>query len=180
MNNECRIKRATVEDAEILAELGKRTYLQHFSSIWGVERLQGYLQENYAPDVIAAQLADPRHCSFLIASIAQRQVGLAKLNWNRPVPTTHSPAPELERLHIDAPFTGRGIGTLLLKSSLLLVQEQQQNELWLQVPTGNDAARRFYRRHGFASIGKIPFSTDVTQTELVVMIFNLAAAARTK
>ncbi len=71
-------------DARLLAELGQRTYLQHFSAIWGVEKLQAYLLEHYSPDTISAQLADIQNHSFLIASVADRPVGFVKINWNRP------------------------------------------------------------------------------------------------
>lgn len=175
----CQIHRATVEDADILSELGKRTYLQHFSSIWGVDKLQRLLVERFATDTLTQQLADTQHTGFLIASIAERPVGFAKINWAVPDPAVGRPGAELQKLYVDAKLTGRGIGERLLKSALLLAREQPEDVLWLQVLDENDAAQRFYRRHGFITIGQVPFNTDVIQTAMNVMIFNLAVVAAT-
>lgn len=165
-----------------MADLGKRTYLQHFSSVWGVAELQDYLQEHFAPDTLTAQLADTQYRDFLIASIAGQPVGFVKINWQEQEPTLGQSGAELERLCIDARFTGRGIGALLLKSSLILAKELNQDELWLRVLAENDGAQRFFRRYGFATIGHVPFNTDAQKTALVVMVLSLAAVGdpRTK
>ena len=116
----CSIRRATVEDADTLAELGKRTYLQYFSSIWGPERLRSYLVEQYAADKLASELADTQYNGFLIASIGKQPAGFLKINWQQHEPMTRRPGAELQKLYVDARFGNRGIGTRLLKSSLIL------------------------------------------------------------
>lgn len=175
MNQHCQIHRATVEDAEVLAELGQRTYLQHFSSIWGVDKLRSLLSEHFSPETLAGELADTQNSSFLIASLAGRAVGFARLNWGVPDPASGRAGAELQKLYVDTTLTGQGIGGRLLKSGMVLAKEQHEDVFWLQVLADNDNAQQFYRRHGFVTIGQVPFSTDVIQTAMIVMVMNLAS-----
>jgi GNAT superfamily N-acetyltransferase len=73
-----------------------------------------------------------------------------------------------EYLHMDCLFVrsarrGAGVGASLLHSVLELAQELGHHEVQWQTPQWNDAASRFYRRHGAFAQRKLRFALGVTE-----------------
>ena len=54
------IRRATIADSSLLAELGARTFRDSFGSANTPGDMAKYLSESFSPSIQAAELADPR------------------------------------------------------------------------------------------------------------------------
>ena len=65
---------------------------------------------------------------------------------------------------------------MLLKSVADLASRRCEL-LWLDVLKSNVGAQRFYANHGFQVLGEIPFSTDLMQSGMFVMVRLLTADA---
>ncbi|MEA3539781.1 MAG: GNAT family N-acetyltransferase [Pseudomonadota bacterium] len=61
---------------------------------------------------------------------------------------------ELLLIAVDPLRSGQGIGTELLRRSIGLAKRAHVRRMFLEVRTGNSAARGLYERHGFICVGQ--------------------------
>lgn len=64
--------------------------------------------------------------------------------------------PYLKRFGVDPAIVGQGLGTLLLDGIERELLSRQCRDLFLLVSDFNLDAQRFYQRHGYREIGRIP------------------------
>jgi ribosomal-protein-alanine acetyltransferase len=63
---------------------------------------------------------------------------------------------EIVSLAVDPEFRRRGIGRALLRSAIRQTSRRSARSVRLMVRVDNTSAAKFYRDHGFRSIGRIP------------------------
>ena len=66
MSGSIHIRRGTVEDYEVLADLGKRTFREAFANQNTPADMEAYLERSFAPAKIRRELEDPA-AIFLLA-----------------------------------------------------------------------------------------------------------------
>lgn len=77
---------------------------------------------------------------------------------SRPPPCVTGPAPlELSRLYLRVDTIGTGLGADFMRALHDEARRRGSRTLWLVVYSGNDKARAFYRRWGFADVGFTDF-----------------------
>jgi hypothetical protein len=92
------IRRATDNDAPLLAELGARTFSDTFAGQNTPEDMAAYLAASFGPELQRAELADPRNI-FLIAEDEGVAIGYAHLRAGEPPACVSGSKPiELSRL----------------------------------------------------------------------------------
>lgn len=64
--------------------------------------------------------------------------------------------PYLKRFGVDPAFGGKGLGSFLLDSLERELLSQQRRDLFLLVSDFNLDAQRFYQRHGYREVGRVP------------------------
>ncbi|MGH9882273.1 MAG: GNAT family N-acetyltransferase, partial [Pyrinomonadaceae bacterium] len=102
------IRRATVADAGLLAELGARTFSETFAAANKSEDMAAYLMTSFSPAKQTEELVDPQS-RFLIAECEQEAVGYAKLQESEPPDCVTGCQPiELVRLYVAQEWLGRG------------------------------------------------------------------------
>jgi hypothetical protein len=69
------IRLATAADAQLLAELGARTFSETFAADNTPEDMAAYLAVSFGPTLQAAELAEP-HSLFLIAEVEEPPAGM--------------------------------------------------------------------------------------------------------
>jgi ribosomal protein S18 acetylase RimI-like enzyme len=74
--------------------------------------------------------------------------------------------PYLELLAVFPEAQGRGVGAAVLGA--LQRAAAHEGNLWAMVSAFNENARRFYRRHGFAEIGRVPALVRPGHDELLL------------
>lgn len=79
--------------------------------------------------------------------------------------------PEAELLKITVARNERqkGLGTCLLEALLGELREQAYNSLFLEVRAGNEAALRFYGKHGFRQVGRRPGYYDEPADDALIL-----------
>src|SRR5215510_2174289 len=103
------IRAATAADAETLTELAWRTFHDAFAPMNSPENMEAYMSDNFTPQKISTQIADPR-AAFLIAEIEAAPVAFAKLYDGYVPDCVGGAAPiELERFYVDRQFHGQGV-----------------------------------------------------------------------
>lgn len=147
----------TSQDANLLADLGWRTFEEAFGADNSPEDMAAFRPTMYSPELQAAELADPA-TDFILAEAAGEAVGYLKLN-HKPAPPAiqaHRPL-QIDRLYIASAWTGRGLGDQLMQLSLQRAQQHQHDVVWLTVWEHNSRAIRFYQKYGFREVGELAF-----------------------
>jgi ribosomal protein S18 acetylase RimI-like enzyme len=151
------IRRATLEDADALGRIGRRTFVDTFGHLYPAEDLQAFLRESHEAGAYARYLADDRYALWLLEDDGQA-VGYALAG---PCGLPHADvAPgdgELKRLYLLASHQGGGRGAALFEQALAWLERDGPRQLWISVWSENFGAQRFYRRYGFEHAGEYEF-----------------------
>lgn len=157
--SEINVRRATIEDAEMLARLSYKTFWDAFHAHPknAPEDLADYMRKAFNLDTIRRELTE-ENSIFLTAEIADEPVGYAKLVIESREDGIIAEKPvELNRLYSKQEFLGRGVGAKLLDECFAIAERTACDVMWLGVWEYNPRARAFYRKHGFREVGKHVF-----------------------
>ena len=171
MKSEVSIRFAALEDAELLAKLGRETLYDAFVShpLMPKADLDLYLREAFAVSQITAELQDPQS-AFLLAEIDGQAVGYAKLVADEREAGIAAKNPvKLKRLYARRQFIGKGVGASLLFRCLGEAVRNGHDTIWLTVWEHNERAQRFYRQWDFKQCGVIDFQFGNTVLTDIVM-----------
>jgi ribosomal protein S18 acetylase RimI-like enzyme len=148
------IRRATVSDGMLLAELGARTFSETFAADNKPEDMTAYIATSFNREQLATELSDPLS-TFLIAEIDGTAAGYAMLRGGgEAVSGVNGENPiELVRFYVSQEWHRRGIGGALMQACLNESRQQDYRTLWLGVWEHNVRAREFYRRWNFRDVG---------------------------
>lgn len=148
------IRRATVADSEMLAQLGARTFSDTYAADNTPEDMSAYLAENFNPERLASELADPASI-FLIAEIDGKVAGYARLlSGESPSCVGASNSIELARLYVARQWLGLGAGEALMRACISEAKRAGHETMWLGVWERNERARRFYSKWEFRKVGE--------------------------
>jgi ribosomal protein S18 acetylase RimI-like enzyme len=147
------IRRGNPDDANLLAELGARTFRETFAVDNTEENMAAYLASSFNPEQQAAELAQPDSI-FLIAEVGGVAAGYAKLHAGEPGEGVGGPKPiELVRLYVSREWLGRRVGHELMEACLEEARKPGYETIWLGVWERNLRAQAFYRKWDFTAVG---------------------------
>lgn len=163
------IRYGTKDDAEMLSELGARTFYDTFAKDNTSENIESYLKRSFSLEIQLGELADP-NIIFLIAELDGIPIGYAKLKMNSKDESVKGMNPvELERIYALQEYLGRGIGKELMKASIKEAKERGCDAIWLGVWEKNQKAIDFYKKWGFKEVGTHVFKLgDDPQNDFVM------------
>ncbi len=173
--DEVRIRTATVADAEVLAELGARTFLAAFADHPQnrPEDIADYVASAYNPTRQTAELTDPK-CVWLVAEVGDRVAGFALLKRSETESGVDGDHPiQVSRIYVDETLLGRRIGSRLLEQCLEVGRSGGHDVCWLGVWEHNHRAIAFYERFGFAEVGDMTFLLGSDPQRDVIMARRL-------
>lgn len=149
-----KIRRGTVEDAELLSELGARTFSETYAADNTAEDLAEYVARHFNVAQQTTELEDPAS-AFLIAEVDGRPAGYAKLHDGAPEKGVEGPNPvELVRIYVSREWLGRGLGQELMRACLDEARQSGHETIWLGVWERNERAQAFYRKWNFRPVGE--------------------------
>ena len=158
---------ATVDDAERMAELGRRGFTETFGHLYTPENLALFL-ENHSPAKWREELADP-DCAVCVGEAGGEAVAYAKLlPPDVPIEIT-APALEVKQFYVLNGWHGTGVANRLMEWAIDEARARGAGELYLSVFTENARAQHFYARHGFAEVGRQKFMVGTHADEDIVM-----------
>lgn len=163
------IRRASAEDAALLARLGEQTFVETFAEINTPEDMAAYLAASFTPEQLAIELSDSA-ATFLIAEAEGIAAGYAKLYAGKPEECIEGPKPvELVRLYVLREFLGRAVGAALMSVCMDEARRAGHETIWLGVWEHNERAKAFYRKWGFREVGSHVFQLGSdAQTDLLM------------
>src|SRR5437763_7004048 len=159
MNKEANltIRRATVDDTSLLADLGARTFYETFAVENTPEDMAAYLAASFSRSLQAREITNP-NTTLLIAEIDGIAAGYAKLELSvAPFCVTGPDPVELSRLYVSREFIGSGVGAALMESCISEAKRVGNATMWLGVWERNERAQGFYKRWGFKEAGEHSF-----------------------
>jgi len=163
------LRRAELDDAALLADLGVRTFRETFEAICAPADLAAFLERTYSEALQRKELADPLRparilmvdgvpSGFLQLRLDHREDGVVGA---RPV--------ELQRIYVLRTCQGGGHGAALMQAAQDLALSWGADELWLGVWENNTKALAFYARWGFREVGEHIFKIgDQVDRDLIL------------
>ena len=150
-------QKCKLSDCKKLAELSRVTFIDAFEKQNNPEDFKDYIDSAFSENAIIQQLKN-NNSVFYFIYYEDALAGYLKLNekeaQNEPF---KAPSMELERIYILQQFQGNQIGKQSLFKVLELAKDKGMAFLWLGVWEHNNAAIRFYERHGFKKFGTHPY-----------------------
>lgn len=170
MSSGLHIRSASPADARLLADLGRRTFVDAFGESNDPIHVAEYVAEAFRSERVAEELADPGTI-FLIAESEGKAVGYLKVCESSPPDCVTGIRPfEIERIYSERRMIGKGVGSALMGACLGEIETRGGETLWLGVWEHNDRAIRFYEKWGFEVVGAKEFALggDI-QTDIVMV-----------
>jgi GNAT superfamily N-acetyltransferase len=143
------IRRATLDDAAALAELGARTFHDAFDAHNRIEDVDAYVTRTYGEAQQREEIASADSVT-LVAEEEGRLIAFAQMR-------RVDDAVELARFYVDQRLHGRGVAQALMAAVRDAARALGCRRLWLGVWERNARAIAFYAKCGFRDIGSHPF-----------------------
>ena len=157
------IRPARIEDADALAVLGRRTFLDTFVAEDGFAipypeaDLLPYLDESFGPAAVRRRIEEDKS-GYWLAERDGEFLAYANAGPNGlPHPDAGPGDQELRRIYVDKSAQGLGLGTKLLALSLDWMETHTTGPLWIGVWSGNLKAQKLYAGNGFTKAGEYEY-----------------------
>jgi GNAT superfamily N-acetyltransferase len=173
-----RIRRATPDDARLIATLGAETFVASFGAQNTPGNIALHLSKSYGEEVQRRELADPR-ITYLIAEVNGRTAGYACVReGDAPACVTGDAPVEVLRFYVVADFHGSGIAQAFMDACADEARRRGGRTLWLGVWDQNPRAIRFYTKWGFEDVGGQTFMLGDDPQQDRVLAHSLESSAR--
>lgn len=163
------IREATTLDAALIADLSRQTFFDTFAAQNSKADMDKFLAEQFTRGRLMLEVGHTPN-TFLLAYAGDELAGYVKLREGRnPVQLPGANAIEIARLYACKNMIGKGIGQLLMQTSLDIGKQRGKELAWLCVWEHNQRAIDFYQRWGFEKCGDVEFVLgDDVQTDWVM------------
>jgi len=157
MSERPKLRIAGLQDATMLAGLGRRSFFEAFGEFNQPEDMEAYLEKAFNTSIILEQLNNPA-CIFIVAEIDNVPVGYAKLIRNSSTPQLDNyKCIQLERIYALKDYIGKKIGKSLMEKCFSVAGQETFEKIWLGVWQQNTRAIDFYKKWNFEIIGTKQF-----------------------
>ena len=152
------IRYGTTNDAEMLSELGAKTFYDTFSKDNTQENIEAYLKKSFSREIQFSELSNPDNI-FLIVESDNIPIGYAQLIMNSRDEVIHRTKPlEIRRIYAVQEYQGKGVGKELMQATIREARQRDCDCVWLGVWEKNQRAIDFYKKWGFREAGMHVFS----------------------
>jgi diamine N-acetyltransferase len=158
------IQRAVHADALLLADIGRKTFIESHGHSAPAPDIDGYVSHKYNVRFIEEELNDAENIYHIIYYNGLA-AGFSKIILNNPYPLIEAPAvTKLEKIYLLKEFHDLKLGLTLLEFVIGLSKQGNQMGMWLYVWLENERAFTFYRKNGFKIIGSAGFKISETHS----------------
>lgn len=171
------LRPGTRDDALCLGVLGTQVFLDTYCPQGIRAGVAREVLAAFSTDAMLALLERPA-TRFVVAEADRHLVGFAQLTLGTAQPLVHAERPaELDRLYVQEPFTGRGLGSALIAAAERLAAAAGADVMWLSPWVHNHRALRFYARRGYADLGSTWYTFEDERHENRVLARRLVAVS---
>jgi GNAT superfamily N-acetyltransferase len=149
-----RMRIAGAGDAEMIADLARRTVYESFAAVNTGENMRIYLEEQYTREKAMAEVVAPGRI-YVLAYLGDEVAGYASLREAAPPKGLEGEkAIEIGQLYAEQKMIGKGVGAFLMQTCLDIAKERGLDWVWLGVWKENHRAKAFYSKWGFEPFGE--------------------------
>ena len=159
-----RIVRAHKEQAELIAEIGRLSFLESHGNSASVEDVDHFILKTYTKEKISNEFEN-KNVQYHLLYFEGIVVGFSKITLNssnKDIPNLN--ITKLDRLYLLKEFYGKNLGSKLIDFNIELSKKHNQNGIWLAVWVKNQRAIKFYTKIGFKIVGKYNFKISETHS----------------
>jgi ribosomal protein S18 acetylase RimI-like enzyme len=151
------IRYATREDARLIAEISHETFYDAFHADNREEDMNKFLNEQFTKGRLMLEVGAPGNYFFL-AFFDNEIAGYVKLRDSKvPKSLGSEKALEIARLYAMTNMIGKGVGKVLMQSSIDMARQKGKEVVWLGVWEKNQRAIDFYTQWGFEKFDETDF-----------------------
>jgi len=167
------IRPANTNDANILAQLGAKTFYETFREFHTEEDMQQYIKKAYSVDLMTENLSK-ENIQYFIAYDEEKSIGYLKLIKN----VTHEKLLsknniELEKIYVLKEYLDKKFGKELMLQAISFSKQNNFETLFLGVWQENHRAVNFYKKFGFETFTIRTFQLGETLCDDFLMKLNL-------
>ena len=167
------IRTAVSADALCLGVLASQVFLDTYATEGIRPAIAAELQRSFSTSAMHALIEQP-DIALRVAERRGHLIGFAQVTVGTQHATVASANPaELDRLDVQEPFTGQGLGRALLHDAEAQAVARGATILWLTPWVGNARALAFYAALGCADVGRTWFEMGDTRHENRVLTKSL-------
>jgi ribosomal protein S18 acetylase RimI-like enzyme len=155
--NPIQIIQARVDHVDHIIQIGKESVFDAHRESCSKEILDAFIESNYNPMAIRAEIEDPKNC-YQIICFNGEPVGFSKSVFNAnhdAIQSNH--VTKLDRIYLLNKFQGVKLGYELMRFNIDYSKQLGQSGMWLYTWIGNKKAINFYSKMGFEIIGSHDF-----------------------
>lgn len=175
-----RVRRARTVEAALLSRFMAHAFLDAFGHSARQEDVLAHVRQHFNAARQSRELTDPA-CVTLVIGPPGDYAGYAQLVFGQPGPAAlQARAPvEMRRFYLRRDLHGKGLAVRLMEASKSLARERGADAIWLSVWQQAPQAIRFYRKHGFETIGVATFQVGEDPQKDWLMACDLVPATPT-
>jgi GNAT superfamily N-acetyltransferase len=148
------VKLAGRADAELVADISRRTFYDSFAHHNTEENIRLFLDEQFPREKQMAEVGAPGR-TFLLAWRGEEPAGYASLREaEAPGQLAGANAIEIVQIYSEKKMIGQGVGKALMQACLDTAREKGKDWVWLGVWEHNHRAIEFYQQWGFERFGE--------------------------
>jgi ribosomal protein S18 acetylase RimI-like enzyme len=150
---ELTIRYATADDAELIADLSRKTFYETFGYVNTKENMDKFMNEQFTREKLIKEVAEPGN-TFLLAFDGDAPVGYARMREGKKFPEfENSDSMEIARIYVVNSYIGTGVGQQMMRQCIFIARELKKEIIWLGVWEKNSRALAFYTKWGFEKFG---------------------------
>ncbi|MCZ2458796.1 MAG: GNAT family N-acetyltransferase [Chitinophagales bacterium] len=152
-----RIREAGVEDAELIADMSRRTFFDTYSPYNEAEDMELFMNEMFTKKNLMEEVGAKNNI-FLLAYVDERPAGYVRMReFNNPPGLEKFPVMEIARIYVEKEFIGKGVGPALMRRCIAISIDLKKELIWLGVWKKNFRALSFYEKWGFEKFSETVF-----------------------
>ncbi len=151
------IRYATADDAELIADLSRRTFHETFGYVNTRENMDKFMNEQFIREKLITEVTEPGN-TFLLAFDGEVPVGYVRMREGKKFADFEDKdSIEIARIYSVNSYLGTGVGQQLMRQCVFIAKELKKEVIWLGVWEKNPRAIAFYTKWGFEKFGEQDF-----------------------
>jgi ribosomal protein S18 acetylase RimI-like enzyme len=158
------IIKATIEHSELIAEIGKQSFLESHGNSASTDDINRYILKTYNKTAICKEFENPK-VQYHIIYFNYKVAGFSKIELNTSNKDIHDlNVTKLDRLYLLKEYYGQKLGSKLFDFNIQLSKKHAQKGIWLAVWLENQRAINFYTKKKFKIVGEYNFKISETHS----------------
>jgi GNAT superfamily N-acetyltransferase len=159
-----KIIKATIEHSEMIAEIGKQTFLESHGHCASIDDVNSFILKTYNKHAISKEFEDSK-TQYHIVYFNDKVAGFSKIEMNIPNKNISDlNVTKLDRLYVLKEYYGKDIGSKLFDFNIMVSKKYHQKGIWLATWIENKRAINFYNKKGFKIVGEYSYKISETHS----------------